>query len=374
MVKRTLTPIGTPTDGPARPLSKGQKAFNTLVERIGKRREALAEWATFDTEFQRKYNNEFVPLLQQYNAVRIELVTRLDQLHGRKGLTKTERQTIADLLLRVADELARSIDDPVVEEILRRYDPVDPEVEAATLNDIRESMSAMFGVEIGDEVDMSSPEDVMRHVQEKLDGKDEREREHQQARDEYHAKRKKTPKQSAAAERARTERDEVNLSIREVYRKLASALHPDREADPVERERKAALMQKVNVAYGKKSLLDLLELQLELEHIDQSSLDNVSEERLKRWNTILKEQLHQLDEELVDVQMGFLMRSGMAPTRSVSPKTVKRSLAAQMTGMRQDIRVFEKDLRLFDDPSRLKSWLKEIRKELAEMDYDDLMF
>lgn len=374
MVKRTLSAIGTPTDGTVRPLSKGQKAFNTLVERIGKRREALSEWATFDTEFQRKYNNEFIPLLQQYNAVRIELVTRLDQLHGRKGLTKTERQTIADLLLRVADELVRSVDDPVVEEIYRRHNAVDPEAEAAVLNDIRESISAMFGVEIGDEVDMNSPDDVMRHVQEQLDGQDERERQHQQARDEYHAKRKKTPKQSAAAERARTEQDEVNLSIREVYRKLASALHPDRESDPVERQRKAALMQKVNMAYSKKSLLDLLELQLELEHIDQAALDHVSEDRLKRWNVILKEQLRRLDEELIDVQMGFQMRCGMAPTRSVSPKGVKRSLTTQTTAMREDIRAFQMDLRVMDDPQRLKPWLKDARRELAAMDYGDLMY
>jgi hypothetical protein len=56
--------------------------------------------------------------------------------------------------------------------------------------------------------------------------------------------------------------------------------HPDREPDPHERERKTALMQRANHAYGKNDLLKLLELQLELEHIDQpayTTLDDCSE-------------------------------------------------------------------------------------------------
>lgn len=366
VARHTLSPIGMPAAGPARAASKGQKAFNELVARIGKRREALAEWAAFDAEFQRRYGNEFVPLLQQYNAVRIQLVTRLDRMHGGKDLTKTERRTIADLLSRVVGDLVHSVDDPVVAEIDRRYNPVDPEIEAV-LTEVGDKLAAMVRDEAEDD-GRTQPADDALHDAETPDTHEARARAHREARDAYHARRKKTPKQSTAEERARAEQDEVNLSIREVYRKLASALHPDREPDPVERERKAALMQKVNLAYGKKSLLDLLELQLELEHIDQASLDNVGEERLKRWNVVLKEQLRRLDGELEDVQRGFQVRCGMDPTRPATTKGVKRSLSTQITAMREDVRAFERDIRLFDDPRRFKVWLKEVRKELAETD------
>lgn len=372
MPKHTLSPIATPAAGTARVVSKGQKTFNELVQKIGERREALADWAAFDAEFQRKYGNEFVPLLQHYNAVRIQLVTRLDQMHGSKDLTKTERRTVADLLIRVVGDLVQSVDDPGVADLYRRYNPVDPRAEAA-MNEIGDALSAMFGDEKTDGV-FAQPTDDGVHDAEPLDAHEERARAHRQARDEYHARRKKTPRQSTAEDRARAEQDEVNLSIREVYRKLASALHPDREPDPVERERKAALMQKVNLAYGKKSLLDLLELQLELEHIDQASLDNVGEDRLKRWNVVLKEQLRRLDGELTDVRMGFQARCGMDLTRPASTKGVKRSLTTQITAMREDIRVFERDLRLFDDPRRLKVWLKEVRRELAATEDGDMMF
>ena len=56
-----------------------------------------------------------------------------------------------------------------------------------------------------------------------------------------HANRKKSPRQLAAEARAQSEAQQLHLSIREIYRKLASALHPDREPDPAERERMMSL-------------------------------------------------------------------------------------------------------------------------------------
>ena len=38
------------------------------------------------------------------------------------------------------------------------------------------------------------------------------------------------------------EAQDAKAALRSIYRQLASALHPDREPDPVERERKSALM------------------------------------------------------------------------------------------------------------------------------------
>jgi len=57
-------------------------------------------------------------------------------------------------------------------------------------------------------------------------------------------------------------------AVREVFRKLASELHPDRETDPAEHARKTELMQRVNQTYKAGDLLALLELQLSIEQID----------------------------------------------------------------------------------------------------------
>jgi curved DNA-binding protein CbpA len=69
--------------------------------------------------------------------------------------------------------------------------------------------------------------------------------------------------------------------VREIYRKLASALHPDRETDEREREAKTALMQRVNQACEAQDLLALLQLQLQIEQIDERHIANAGEQRLK---------------------------------------------------------------------------------------------
>lgn len=371
MAKKILSAIGTSENGIAPLASKGQTSFNALIGNIEKRRAALAEWEAFDTVFRRKYNDEFVPLWQGYDAVRMRLIHRLDQSHDIRSISKAERQTIAELISQFAADVLSSVSDPGIAEIYRRYNGSAAETQVVIPAKARDEVPATSGMDVPDEAVPGSPDDVLRHIQEQLDQEEARERLRREAREAHHAKRKKTPKRNASEERVRVEQAEIHLSIREVYRKLASALHPDRERDPVEQQRKAALMQRVNQAYASKSLLDLLELQLELEHIDQAALENLSEDRLRHWNSILKEQLNGLDQELAEIESDYRRRFGMSPASAVSAKTVKRALITNMTHIRESIRVFENDLRAFDDVERLRMWLKDMRAALAASDHGD---
>lgn len=141
----------------------------------------------------------------------------------------------------------------------------------------------------------------------------------QEAQAERRAKRKKTAKQIEKETQLQAEEQETHLSIRELYRKLASSLHPDREPDLQERERKTELMQRINQAYDQKNLLLLLELQMELEHIDQTTINNISASRLKHYNKILKEQLAKLEQETWQVIEEFKAQFGLSPLSTSLP-------------------------------------------------------
>jgi hypothetical protein len=90
-------------------------------------------------------------------------------------------------------------------------------------------------------------------------------------------------------------------------------LHPDRAADADDRVYKTQLMQRVNQAYEKRNLLQLLELQLELEHIDAEHIARLDEEKLRHYNLILKEQVAELKDEIARVEAELHMQFGFSP-------------------------------------------------------------
>ena len=196
----------------------------------------------------------------------------------------------------------------------------------------------------------------------------------QQARESRRAQRTRSAKQIAYEAKQQAEDKQLSQSIRELYRKLASALHPDRETDPQERDRKTVLMQRVNQAYDKNNLLQLLELQLELEHIDQSALNNLSEDRLKHYNQILKDQLAELDLELDAVVGRFRAQFGLSPFDTVNPSTILRDLAEEIVSFQYANRDLERELVVFDDVKTIKAWLKQMKRQARMVDLDDGYF
>jgi hypothetical protein len=365
MTRRDLAANHKPVVQSEQPISRSQESFNALVVKINQRRAMLAEWEAYGAEFERRYAGEYVPLRQKLDEALKRLIPGLDQAHDMKGLTKGERKSLGDLIAQLAGQVLESGDDPVLAEIHGRYRPIVVPTEAKVPARASSNFEGQSSVEIPPSADDSdAPDDVMAQIQAQLDEQERREEQRRQAREDSRASRKKTSAKEAAAERARAKEAEVHLSVREVYRKLASALHPDREPDPAERTRKAALMQRVNAAYASRSLLDLLEIQLEIEQIDQAAVESVSAERLKRWNAVLKEQLEGLEQELTEVDHGFQARCGIKPVGTTSPRAIKRTLSSYIDSLRGHIRMIEDDIQVIGDIDRLKPWLKEMKWSL----------
>jgi hypothetical protein len=352
-------------------LSKAQKAFNSLIKQLEKKRALLMAWEGAIPAFQQKYNGELAPLLDASADMQVKMVHGLDLLYSQKGLSKTERRTVADLIVDLAGALLAERDDDELKAVFNKYHHVDYDSqEAAELAQMKDLFEGMTGLDLGDDVDLRSPEDVMRHIHAQF----EEEEAARQAQAEHKSKRKKSAKQIAKEEKQQAEAQQISQSIREVYRKLASALHPDRETDAQERERKTALMQRANQAYEKNNLLQLLELQLELEHIDQSHINNLGEERLTYYNKILKEQLGELDGEIIHVEEDFRMRFGIDPFMRLNPATLTRLLASDIVLTQQRIREMKKELADLQDIKKAKAWLKQMSRN-SRMDYfDDLPF
>lgn len=317
-------------------LSKDQTTFNTLIKKIEASRAKLADWNASAATFKQKYASVLHPLRMQERDLRLQLAQALDAAFDKQEVTKSERRKLSALITDLAAAVLEGGEHAEAQALYKQHNDTDFDEEESVLQ-------VASGA-----VDLGSPDDVMGHDY--------------QAQQEAHrakvAGRKKSKKQLAKEAQREADEKQMSQSIREVYRKLASSLHPDREPDPSERQRKTVLMQQTNEAYEKSDLLRLLELQLQLEQIDQTHLSTLAPERLKHYIKILKDQLGELDKEIASVQSEFAFGFNLSPSATVKSRDLMPMLNSDIAHCKAALQSLRKHLASTRDVGRLKAWLK----------------
>ncbi len=340
--------------GNAAPLSKDQKAFNKLIKSIELARQKIAQWEAAIPLFRQRYVAELLPLAEKETDLQMSLAEALDRTFEQKALTKTERRKLSHLISDLTEQVLAQREGEAIKALYNKHSHSDFDAEeAAQLDAMKSMLEGVLGMNLGDDVDMRSPEEVMK----KLEAEYRTQHEDWQ---EQQANRKKSARELAKEARLEAEEKQMSQSVREVYRKLASSLHPDRETDPEECRRKTELMQRVNQAYEKGNLLQLLELQLELEHIDQAHLAGLSADRLKRYVKILKGQLAELEDEALRIEDEFAAQFGLPPFQRHKPSGLMPMLHADLAECETSIRQLKLQLEAAGHLPSLKGWLKQV--------------
>lgn len=357
-------------------LSKSQKEFNRLIQKIERLSKDLHNLREAAGKIQQRVQTDYRPLVEQYAQCRGDMVRLFDRAYEHKEYTKTEKKKLADLIRNIAFEL---IDQYGIDDLKPIYDKYDTdgfdktniESDQLTADLMKEMMSSMFGIQFDEDVDVSDPQKMTAYMQEKLAEQEAAEAGRQQQAAEKRAKKPKTEKQQAQEEKKMAEEQNITKAVRTLYMDLVKAFHPDRERNEAEKDRKTKVMQRVTEAYQKSDLLALLRLQLEFEHIDQSHLENLAEEQLKYYNKILRQQTQELDEEFFTLQNQLAAMTGTPSFAVSSPIALEFSLKSDIAQMKRDIKQLKGDLKAFTaNPAQLKQWLKSYRIEKP----NDLMF
>jgi len=331
-------------------LSRARKQFNALVKKLEAERVRLAFWHTEAPKIRAMADNEFSPLLETYEARRRQLVLLLDRAWADKALGKRERDKVADLISSLAlESVEADPHDAEIKAIYNRHSQSDFDQETDAENALfRAMVSRATGIDLDDDTDLDSPHAFFEAMHEKME-------------QEQQARQAKPAKPTARELRHQAEEVKLKQSVRDIFRKLASALHPDRETDPLERARKTDLMQRANVAYGANDLLGLLELQLEVEQVDQSGLDNLPDDRIKQFNRILEGQVNEIHMEIEALEFHLALDMGWAPGARRTPKALVREMRADIAAMKSNVKEIEADLADLADIKKLKAWLKGYR-------------
>lgn len=344
-----------------------QERFRFLLAEIDKARAAEGELEKSFLKFRRDHSEKLAPLRAALRGACRDTVLTLDRLLEQPGWSRVDRVALEDMLRGTAEALLESNQaDPDIKAIFDKHSGVSFDaIKQEELERLKEHAEEM-GFDLGDEENIRSEEDLMQRMYEELAAREEA-----QGDDDNRAKRRAKGK-SAAQKRSEDNAALAKQALRELYRKLASAVHPDREHDPAKREEKNALMQKINQAYAANDLMSLFEAQMAIAEIDADQIGALSSQRLKQYNKLLAEQLAGLKDKLKQMETSFCLDLGLQPLTGVTPAKLSRLIREQARSMRQEIARQQQLLNLLADRAATKRWLKQQRRfARGDFDFDD---
>ena len=343
-------------DRVAVPLTRGQKQFNKLIDRLGTQRQELARWQAFKQDYYARLASEYQPLAARLRTKRRAMVTLLVRALRDATLGKRERLKVTEILLTLLGELLGDREEADLVAIYNAHaDDTYAESRERQLKVLQSRAESEYGIDAGAYEGAADPEEFK-------DWLDEQIRAAEPAPETPEPADVKKSAKALERERLKAETAEGGTrAVREVFRRLASELHPDREPDAIERQRKTELMKQVNIAYQASDLLGLLELQLSVEQIDQSALAGLADDRLKHYCHVLEEQSQALREELAEVIAPFAMALTDDTPAKLTPAAVLQSLEMDIRDLKAMLKDVELMLTCFEDIRHLKQSLGRYR-------------
>ncbi|MDZ7589411.1 MAG: J domain-containing protein [Rubrivivax sp.] len=380
MTKPTRTPLDIAAAAAHRPTPE-HKRFQTLLGRIDKARQRLQAWQQQLPVFAQMHAERVAPLEAELKVAQRAWAFELEALQGAKRWSRADAATLSEMICDICGALLDAGDDvngepdAELKALYNRHAEIDFDAEEQLqLNSMKAALETAGGLDLGDEP-IESAEELMRRAHAKMAEQTDRMRQSQQA---FAGKDRKPPRQTAAQKRAEEDAKRISQTVREVYRKLASALHPDRvdaSVPAAERASRTALMQRANTAYEAGDLLALLELQLQIEQVDLAHAANVAAEQVRHFNKVLAEQLRELEAEIDDRQMAFCASYGLLVERRLDPDKLGLVLKDELHELAAAQAQLQLQRRLFKgDAVQVKRLLKQWRAEQRASDFDDLFF
>jgi hypothetical protein len=362
----------------AGPLSKSQRDFNRLTGQVEARRRDLAQWTAMQDSCQQRAAARLLPLQRQLLDLQRDTVRWIDGFlagpPAGQRLPGKQRRKLGHLLVILARGVLEQGEDPEVEAAHDRH------ARRSHADDQREQLdlaAGLMGEAVGDhslfEGDAGSMEELLQRAAERLQQRIDDPDAPPAPPDGAASAGRRPPGQGPgraggkAAARLAQAQQEASQSVREVFRRLASSLHPDRETDPAERERKTALMSRVNEAYGRHDLLALLTVQMEIEQIDAEHLASLPEVRLKHYCHVLRDQLQALDDELRLLVEPVALELAR-PAAWVKPRDLAALLERDLAQTRRALEELTQDSLLLRNDNTRQAFLRTLQVDDPDLD------
>jgi hypothetical protein len=357
-------------------LSPSQAAFKRHVQAIEQLQLRLEELDALAAKHLPPLRQKLDECFSKRFALMRELIFLLDaKWQQTKGFTAKQRQTMSDIAAQFAADLleAQTPFSDGMEAVFERHAGMSfsealRREEAALLREVQE---AELNAGIHSDQATAGEDDATldEQIAEILEAQAaEQAAQRAQAEADFHARRRN---RSGKATKRELEAADATVTLKELYRKLSSALHPDREPNEAERKRKTGLMAEANAAYAAGNLLRLLQLQFQAQSSGDTSAtaaQHMADDKLMRLNVVLKKQLAELKNRCEALEAQLRQDFGL-PYAEVTEKRIETGIKARVSAERAALQGMGEEItRLSRDDRVMKAWLREQRRGAMSAD------
>ncbi|WP_407409912.1 molecular chaperone DnaJ [Acinetobacter sp.] len=258
-------------------VSPQHKKLNRLIDEIEQQKRLLLGWQQAQDEIRAYSQKALMPAYRElYSTLYAQMQTLWNSLNLYR-LSKTDTVTIEDKIQALAGLLQGSqlLTQQQIDEVQKMhtyYMQANEYTKKKTKQKNIDSFAEAESLVIEDELDDWNSD------------------QYQQAREQ--AKLKRAQDQQAKASML------VNQSVKTVYLKIASIIHPDREPDEAKKVEKTELLQRANEAYEQEDLFFLLKMQLEVEQSKTGANKGLNAEQVKFYEQALQAQSQALKNQI----------------------------------------------------------------------------
>ncbi|ABZ96058.1 Conserved hypothetical protein [Leptospira biflexa serovar Patoc strain 'Patoc 1 (Ames)'] len=352
--------------------TKAQKEFNDALR---KHKETIERTKEIEPLFQLvndTYLNVVLPELnkqKQLERERFELMCSI-LLEEKLSFGKMQREFLRRYLLDMCnDALAEDSEfySPFRDQLETKFEKME---RIRYKNQMESRIKQTFGVDIDlddfNRTQFDSDEEREVHEEKYRDFREK----YEEYRSEYFRKSqsgfKEKSKSKAQMEKEKKQLEAERLlstDINSLFKNLAKLIHPDKEQDPVLREKKAKLMTKLSGARDNLNIAEILEIKLQVDELIPNQQTNVSfhDTSIKRFVGIIKSKIRELEDS---IKQRFFTHPLMAdfPSSKITKETLDVYLKRVKLDNQMVTKAYQKEVdQLTKEPKYIKEMIRELQ-------------
>ncbi len=356
-INMNITLTDSPKEAPAQK-SKIQLKFDRLWTQVKKKQKRNDKLTLEMDELVQVYNQTVLPKEKEYEQPLCALIEKLITFYTRKSLAAWQRDQLERWFTEVLNQLGQ-YNPEKAEYYAGQFDQAFVDFKGITLEEL-ENNEAKFEAELeaaideirngGANQDTSDPEDD-------IFGSSSKSSVHDSPFEDFDFDQFTEGAFHQSNSDPRTSQLINEKWIRNLFRRTARALHPDKEQDPVKREHKQVLMGELLNARDNQDIMSMMLLYNE--HVDDSELALAEDEMLSLCS-MLEDQQYQLDDDRLDIINQSELHASLHETlHSANKKTRDQKLNQHLVRVQNGIDQEFKMVDYLRNLSRLKEVLEE---------------